>query len=297
MSGASELVIGGLRFAIDLPEDLRLEERDPLYLPFMSGVARADREIAVTLTLEDPPDVSGLPVLFDTEATWIAFADGRDVILSWRSAAGPQEPLWVARMSGDPVERVKVHCGPPLVERQAAATTLHNPLHYPLDQLLLMFALPSVDGVLVHAAGLARGGRGVFCAGVSGAGKTTFMSQCGDGCRFLGLSDDRVIVRWMGDEPRLFGTPWAGEGGVAERRDVDLAAVLFLHQSRRHELRRIDARQALDQLLATVSILWFDRLRMERAMNACQRIVESLPCYELHFRPEPAAIDLLDEVL
>ncbi len=311
MKAYPELVIGGLRFAIDPLSGIELIERDPLYRAFSSGAAAdggiADREITarditarditVTLTLDPAPDLSHLPVLFDTEEAWTAFTDQGDIILRLRSAAGPRDPLWVARLSGEPIARVTVHCGPGLLERRGDAVVLNSPLHYPLDQLLMMFALPAADGLLVHAAGLARGAKGVFCAGVSGAGKTTLMSCRGDHSELLGLSDDRVIVRWIEGVPRLFGTPWAGEGRVAENHHVELAAVMFIHQSRRHELRRIDAREALDQLLATVSILWFDRARMERAMSNCQRLVESLPCYELHFRPDPEALDLLDAVI
>lgn len=291
-----ELVLGGLRFVIGPDEGLRLVERDPLYRPFRRGAA-ADREIEVRVTLDPAPDLDGLPVLFDTEETWVAYAAGDDVVLRLRSAAGPEQPLWVARLTGEPLARVTVHCGPGLVESRGEEVVLHSPLHYPLDQLLIMFALPFADGVLVHAAGFSRGGRGVFCAGVSGAGKTT-LTRCLDPAGGLeALSDDRVIARWISGEARLFGTPWAGEGRVAESRDVELAAVIFLHQSRRNELRPIGGAQAMEQLLATVSILWFDRVRLEWAMTCCQRLVETFPCYELHFRPEPEALRLLDAIL
>ena len=35
---------------------------------------------------------------------------------------------------------------------------------------------------------------------------------------------------------------------------------------------------------------------MERAMSVCEELVQTVPCYELHFRPEPGAVDLLDEL-
>ncbi len=304
-----ELTIGGLRFAVSFPRrgtdarspsDLEPIEDDATYADFLDSGAPADLEAAVSLTLDPAPDVTGLPVLFETEETWTAYRDGDAVILRLRAAGGPADYLWQARLApaigGDAVDRITVHCGPLLVGQREGRVELENPLHYPLDQLLLMFLLANRRGVIVHAAGLARAGRGVFLAGRSGAGKTTFMRQCAGRADLEGLSDDRVIAREIDGALSLFGTPWAGEGRVAAGARADLAGIAFLHQSERNELRPLGAAAAFQQLLATVSILWFDRERMEAATGFCERLVSSVPCYELHFRPEPAAADLLDEL-
>ncbi len=301
-----ELVIGGLRFAVDAPAGLEPVEDDATYASFLTPGSPADLEVAVSLTLDPAPDVAGLPVLFDTEETWAAFSGGDGVVLRLRTKGGPADYLWQAHMfpfaplRGDLApggDRIRVYCGPLLIDRREDAVELRNPLHYPLDQLLLMFLLARRRGVIVHAAGLARAGRGVFLAGRSGAGKTTFMRLCAGREDLVGLSDDRVVVREIDGALSLFGTPWAGEGRVAANRRADLAAIAFLHQSERNHLRPIGAAAALQQLLATVSILWFDRPRMEAAMRFCERLVSSVPCYELHFRPEAGAVEMLDELM
>ena len=131
-----------------------------------------------------------------------------------------------------------------------------NPLHYPLDQLILMFCLPSHSGVLVHAAGVSRNNKGLLLAGKSGAGKTTFMRQCQMRSDIEGLSDDRIIVRNQNNELRMHGTPWAGEGRVARAQHSTFAALTFLHQSPTNELRKISPQEAFRQLMPTASILW-----------------------------------------
>ncbi len=292
----NELVIGGLRFVIDSAPDLEAVETDATYVSFLNPDSSADLEVAVSLTLDVAPAVSDMPVLFDTEETWAAFSDGDEVVLRLRVGGGPDEYLWQAHLApgGD---RVRIFCGRRLIQRSGTPVELRNPLHYPLDQLLLMFLLAPQQGVIVHAAGLARSGRGVFCAGRSGAGKTTFTRLCAGRPEFEGLSDDRVIAREIDGHLSLFGTPWAGEGRVANNRRAELSAIAFLHKSRRNELRPIEPGVALQQLLATVSILWFDSSRMESAMRLCERLVSSVPCYELHFRPEAEAVELLDELI
>ena len=292
----NELVIGGLRFVVDSPPDLEPVEDDATYASFLAAGSPADLEVAVSLTLAEAPEVSNLPVLFDTEETWAAFRDGDEVVLRLRTGEGPDEYLWQAHLASQG-DRVRIHCGRRLIQRQGPPVELRNPLHYPLDQLWLMFLLAPMQGVIVHATGIARGGRGVFLAGRSGAGKTTFMRLCAGCAEYEGLSDDRVIAREIDGHLSLFGTPWAGEGRVAANRQAALSGIAFLHKSRRNELRPIEPGIALQQLLATVSILWFDPSRMESAMRLCERLVSSVPCYELHFRPEVEAVELLDELI
>ncbi|MCP4654453.1 MAG: hypothetical protein GY856_03430, partial [bacterium] len=184
-----------------------------------------------------------------------------------------------------------------LVERSGDHVRLTNPLHYPLDQLLAAFVLAPHRGMVVHAAGICRGGRGIFLAGRSGAGKSTVMRLIADRRELVGLSDDRVVVRRVEGSTLVYGTPWAGEAGVAARRSAPLAAIVFLHHAATNELRPIPGREALRQLVPTASILWFDRRRMEQALSFCEQLVEQVPAYELRFRPEPDAIELLDRLL
>jgi len=301
--GRFDLSIGGLHFVADLPPGLELVEDDPSYRAFIGGGEPQPGEIRLPVRLElgAAPDTHGLPVLFDTEQTWTAYRDGEDVLLVLRSDAGRERFLWVARLSAEST-RVTIHCGAPLVERSAGAVRLTNPLHYPLDQLLAAFVLAPRRGLVVHAAGICRSRRGILLAGRSGAGKSTVM-RLAAGRRIAGrhdlagLSDDRVIVRRVAGSTLVYGTPWAGEARVAARRSAPLVAIVFLHHAATDELRPLPSREALRQLVPTASILWFDRRRMEQALEFCEELVTEIPAYELRFRPQPDAVALLDRLL
>ncbi len=313
MTMPRELALGGLRFRIDLPPGLELREADPNYHSFLVGRSRpapevsVHGEVSVQLELGPAPDTNGLPVLFDTGESWIAFRDGDGVIVRMRAPGGgcgsPEGPrrgtngdyLWQARLGEGRPGSVVIHCGRALVDDDEGI--LVNPLHYPLDQLLAMLLLASCGGVVVHAAGVERDGRGVLFAGRSGAGKSTWMRLAAPREGWQGLSDDRVIVRRFGRQFRLYGTPWAGEGQVAANRSAELAAVIFLHQAPRNELCRIDRQEAMAQLLPTASVPWFEPARTGAALELCAEITGRLPAYELRFRPEPAATDLVAELM
>ncbi len=303
MTGACELALGGLRFRVDLPQGFELRETDPNYGCFLVARSRpaAAGEVRVRLELGPAPETHGLPVLFDTGESWIAVRDGDGIILRLRAPGGGSvggangNYLWQARLGEGRPGSVVIHCGPALIDD--VEHVIVNPLHYPLDQLLAMLLLAPCGGVVVHAAGVERDGRGVVLAGRSGAGKSTWMRLAASREDWHGLSDDRVIVRRSGRTLRIHGTPWAGEGQVAANRSAELAALVFLHQAPRNELRRIDRREALAQLLPTASVPWFEPVRMNAALELCAEITSCLPAYELRFRPESEATDLVAELL
>lgn len=279
-----------------IPQGYRIVDRDLIYPPFLNSSAQTDLNVDVEVSLKPPPDVSNLPVLFDTGETWTAYRLGGDILFQLPSEHQPGY-LWATRLSDD-LKRATVYCSPLMIEDQHNEPDLiTNPVHYPLDQILAMYLFSAHQGIIIHAAGIAREGVGIFCAGRSGAGKTTLMRQWHGTPGIQGLSDDRVVVRSIGGEYRLFGTPWAGEGRVAAHGDVGLRALTFIHHGERNEIKPVGPASALKQLMATASILLFDRRALERTMSFCQDLVEDVPAYEIHFRPEPGAASLIEELL
>ncbi len=323
------LDVGGLSLQATVPEGWQLVETDPAYDGFLGlappGSHDCPSDVAVELTLE-PPRLSQaatfeeLPRVFDTEETWQVRRDGDDLLLRLSIPAplprGPaptesaspitrSDYLWLARFAADPARcrRITVHCGRQLCHGDVEAPStqrglLQNPLHYPLDQLLLDFLLPSHGGFVCHAAGLFHCGRAILCAGKSGAGKTTISRLAATHAHLEVLSDDRVVLRQDSAGPRLYGTPWPGEGRMAVPASAPLAALVFLRHADEgapHDtLTPLSPAQALDRLLPVSSILWFDGVRMEAALDVCAELVATVPAYELSFRPEPSALDLLE---
>jgi len=138
-------------------------------------------------------------------------------------ANGPDaRPLWIADIAPS-FESVEVTCGDAWAEARDEAGRISCPLQYPLDQVLLMYALSRCRGILVHAAGASADGKGLLFPGISGAGKSTISAllRAGDGVHLL--SDDRIVVRGNGSGGfDLGGTPWPGDAGVAENDSVPL---------------------------------------------------------------------------
>jgi len=294
--GTFDLSIAGLRFSVGIPSGFAVKENDPLYPPFLDSSIPTNLDIEITISCEPEPDRASLPLLFDTQETWTAHRLGEDILLRMPNASEPGY-LWTVRMAGD-FKQATVYCSPLMIEDPHNAPELiTNPIHYPLDQILAMFHFSAHRGLIIHAAGVSRGNIGVFCAGRSGAGKTTLMRQWRNIPDLCGLSDDRVILREIDGRFRLFGTPWAGEGQVASPLDANLHTLAFVHHGRQNDIRPISPREALHQLLPTSSILWFEQAALDRTLTLCHDLVNSIPAFEVHCRPDPSAAILIDQLL
>ncbi len=298
-SGQFTLNIASVQFNVQAAPGLLVVEDDPLYSPFCNAAKPLNYkiEISVSVNIEPMPSTEGLEILFDSETAWIAFKAGNETRICQRDMRGKAQYLWMARFKDD-CRQVTVHCAENLaVTRGDGTVEIQNMVHYPLDQLLLGHVLAPHHGFVVHAAGIARHGKGLALAGRSGAGKTTLMEGIGGIEQFERLSDDRLVVQQVDDRFQLFGTPWAGEGRVASNYQTELAAIAFLTQAPENRLRRLAVRESLPRLLEIASILWFDRERASAALGFCEALLHQVPLYELSFTRGADVAEALNEIL
>ncbi len=292
------LSIGGLQYVLHLPPGCLLERYNPLYDGFFSTVGNHGPVIDVRITLDPEPDLAGLARVFRTTDSWSAYRLEGGLLLRLPDPVGNGNSAW-SLLIPDGDSPPVIHCGRRMIRRRSGEEILRlvNPIHYPVDQLLSMFYLSRCPGVIIHAAGIRRGNRGIVCAGVSGAGKTTLMRQWRDAPNIEGLSDDRIIIRRLFGLHRAFGTPWAGEGRIASPADCRLEALAFIRKSSENSLRPIGPMEAMQQLLPVCSIPYFDRGVLDQILDFCRDLVSDVPTWELSCRPDRSAADLLDRLL
>jgi hypothetical protein len=291
------LSLGGFEFRLSAEGVPLVHEAGAAYRSFLSlspSAPPGTHTVQVAFALSPRPSFEGRTILEST-ATWSILArDGeRAVVFRFPSET---EPAWVARFHPGSSD-VSIDCSPRLLEAVGRTTALPSgQFSYPLDQILTMYLLGD-RGLILHAAGAIVGGRGVAFAGVSGAGKSTLTSLAAERAGWEPLSDDRVIVRTGGATPRLWGTPWSGEGRVAEHLCAEMAWLLFLEQGAIQEIRALTPAQALPRLFQTASLPWFDAEHLPTALTACESLVRTIPCAVLTFRPEIGAIEAVERLL
>lgn len=171
--------------------------------------------------------------------------------------------------------------------RRALDVTIAEAHELTLDSLLrvaLTLALLPARGLLVHAASLARDGRGYLFPGVSGAGKTTLTRLSPEATL---LSDELSIVT-TGDDLALHGTPFWGElARAGAPASAPLAGIYFPRQASRHAVTPLGERAALRRLLPTVMAFAREPDVVARVFDLAADLVARVPCFVLDFRRDP----------
>jgi len=171
--------------------------------------------------------------------------------------------------------------------------SLSFPLMAPLDRVLVLNLLARRGGIMIHACGVDDGGKGIVFAGPSDAGKTTLarLWSKAPGARVLG--DEALVLREVGGEYRVYGTPWPGEAGLADPGGVPLRRVFFIQHAERNEVRALGPSLTVRKLLAQTVLLPYDREGSERIIDFCISISEAVPALELGFFPDDAIVDFV----
>jgi len=183
------------------------------------------------------------------------------------------------------------------LDRRCGRVALNAPNEFSIDSFLRIactLALLDVPGLVVHAASLIRGDKAYLFCGRSGAGKTTLTRLSPDATL---LSDELSIVTMSNGHARCHGTPFWGElARAGEDRCAPLHAVFFLHHGGRHTVEAVRPGDALKQLLSTVLFFAREPELTARVLGIASNLVESVPCFDLHFRPDAGFWELVDHV-
>ena len=168
-----------------------------------------------------------------------------------------------------------------------------DPFHGPAIELLMINYLARGKGLIVHGCGVAREGRGFLFVGDSGAGKST-MARLWTGEHGVEvLSDDRTIVRKMGDGFRIYGTPWHGEGKFGSPGSARVEKIFFIAHGEENGVRDMRAVDAASRLLACSFPPYWDPEGMAFTLGFIGELTAGATCRELSFRPERGVVGFL----
>lgn len=167
------------------------------------------------------------------------------------------------------------------------------PLQAPLDRALFAHRLPYHDGLLLHAAAVVHQGRALVFTGQSGRGKSTMAGLWAASGQGLVLGEESTALRRVGSEIRAYGTPWAGQSGLASPLGAPVAGLFFLRHGPHNTVRSMGPAEAMAEFLPRSYLAPYDPIGAARGLEFLHHLIATVPMAELAFRPDADVVELL----
>ncbi len=227
--------------------------------------------------------------VFDSGALWQLYRRNGSYLYAFTSPVFGSVPYKVASFDSS-FTSGEVYLHRPYFESKQAL----YPLEYPLDELWMVNLLGQGRGAEIHGCGVVDAdGKGHLFVGQSGAGKST-MARLWEFKRGIQiLSDDRIVLRWANQKLWMYGTPWHGEAGFSSRARAPLSRIYFLRHAQKNELLPQRPAQAVGQLFTCSFPPFYNPEALDFTLGFFEKVVQSVPCFELKFLQDKKVIELL----
>jgi hypothetical protein len=289
VSTSCTLDIAGITIALTSDGDLPIaaEGSARKFVRDDGAAASGEPEVRIHARWGDPREPAAEDLAFDS---------GKGLWRFYRTAGGPRFSFTSAALGPLPYQTASFNDdftrGEVLVRREIFGERLPlYPLHYPLDEVLMVHLLSRGRGVEVHGSGIIMpDGTGTLFVGQSGAGKTTMSKMWLADPDVKILSDERIIVRQEADGPWMYGTPWHGDGYIANQGRARLKQVFFLRHGAQNAIVSLARTQAVARLFACGFTPFHDASGLDFTLQFLDELSRSCRCDELWFKPDRSAV-------
>ena len=168
------------------------------------------------------------------------------------------------------------------------------------NALMFTYAFAAADRMtlLMHASVIRCDGRGYLMTAPSGTGKSTHTRLWYDnipGCDLM--NDDNPVVRVIGDEAIVYGSPWSGKTPCYRNIQAPAGAIVRIQQRPQNTIRRLDPVEAFGMLLPQMSSMKWDRRVYLGVCSTIGEVIRLTPTYELGCLPDAAAAHLCHDTV
>lgn len=156
--------------------------------------------------------------------------------------------------------------------------------------LAYAFATGGRQTLLIHASLVRHQGRGYAFVAKSGTGKSTQVAmwlRCIPGCDLM--NDDNPVVRVIGSEVMIYGSPWSGKTPCYRQVKAPLGAITQIDRAPANSVDRLSPLQALAILLPSCSSMKWDERLHGQVCDTMSEVIGLTPIYMLHCLPNEEA--------
>lgn len=159
--------------------------------------------------------------------------------------------------------------------------------------IVYAFAGSFQQTLLIHASTILNNGYGYAFIAKSGTGKSThtqlWIKHIPDSEL---MNDDNPIVRVVGDQAFIYGSPWSGKTPCYRQIKAPLGAITRIDRAPKNSIEKLSPIEAFASLLPSCSNMKWDKDIFHGICNTVTRVIELTNCYTLHCLPDQEAAEI-----
>ncbi|MBQ4445479.1 MAG: hypothetical protein II910_04435 [Prevotella sp.] len=159
--------------------------------------------------------------------------------------------------------------------------------------IVYAFAGSFQQTLLIHASTILNNGYGYAFIAKSGTGKSTHTQlwiKHIPGSELM--NDDNPIVRVIGDQAFIYGSPWSGKTPCYRQIKAPLGAITRIDRAPKNSIEKLSPIEAFASLLPSCSNMKWDKDIFHGICNSVTRVIELTNCYTLHCLPDQEAAEI-----
>lgn len=160
------------------------------------------------------------------------------------------------------------------------------------NMLMIAFAFSSAyrGTLMMHSSVVLKDGRGYMFLGKSGTGKSTHSSLW---LKYIDkttlLNDDNPVVRLVGGDAYVYGTPWSGKTPCYKNLSGKVGAIVMLEQKPYNKIVRQSVVGAFSAMMSSCSLMVWDKASYNNLLNTISKLISLAPMYHLQCLPDKDA--------
>ncbi|MBP3826644.1 MAG: hypothetical protein ILA07_01180 [Prevotella sp.] len=159
--------------------------------------------------------------------------------------------------------------------------------------IVYAFAGSFQQTLLIHASTILNNDYGYAFIAKSGTGKSTHTQlwiKHIPGSELM--NDDNPIVRVVGDQVFIYGSPWSGKTPCYRQINAPLGAITRIDRASKNSIEKLSPIEAFASLLPSCSNMKWDKDIFHGICNTVTRVIELTNCYTLHCLPDQEAAEI-----
>lgn len=143
--------------------------------------------------------------------------------------------------------------------------------------------LQNYNGFFFHSSSLMLDGEGYVFTAPSGTGKSTHTALWRKhfGNKVTMVNDDKPLIRQIGKDFYIYGTPWMGKSNIGNNIKSSVKAVFILKRGEQNIAKRVSIREVFKEILEA-TVIYTDKTMMSNLLSLLDEFFSKVPIYLLY---------------